>query len=56
MLLRKGFNPEANIRIRYGNIHDIKGATFDNVVGDLTLYRMKPEGFYVQKEIEIYDV
>ena len=51
-VLRKGFNPEANIRIRYGNIHDIKGATFDNVVGDLTLYRMKPEGFYVQKRLK----
>jgi len=47
-----GFNAEDNIRIKYGNIHDIKGTTFDNVVGDLTLYRMKPEDFYVQKRLK----
>ena len=51
-VLRKGFNPEDNIRIKYGNIHDIKGTTFDNVVGDLTVYRMKPESFYVQKRLK----
>jgi len=51
-VLRKGFNPEDNIRIKYGNIHDVKGATFDNVVGDLSLYRMKPEDFYVQRRLK----
>ena len=50
-VVRKGFNPEDNIRIKYGSIHDVKGATFDNVVGDLTLYRMKPEHFYVQRRL-----
>ena len=50
-VVRKGFNPEDNIRIKYGSIHDVKGTTFDNVVGDLTLYRMKPEDFYVQRRL-----
>lgn len=50
-VIRKGFNPEDSIRIKYGNIHDVKGTTFDNVVGDLTLYRMKPEDFYVQRNL-----
>ena len=50
-VIRKGFNPEDDIRIKYGCIHDIKGTTFDNVVGDLTLYRMKPEDFYVQRRL-----
>ena len=51
-VLRKGFNSEDNIRIKHGNIHDVKGTTFDNVVGDLTVYRMKPESFYVQKRLK----
>ena len=51
-VIRKGFNPENNIRIKHGSIHDVKGTTFDNIIGDLTLYRIKPENFYVQKRLK----
>ena len=35
-------------RIKSGNIHKAKGTTFDNVIGDLTLYRPKAERWFVQ--------
>ena len=51
-VLRKGFDSEDNIRIKHGSVHDVKGTTFDNEVGDLSVYRMKPEDFYVQKRLK----
>jgi hypothetical protein len=47
-VLRRGFDFDGKIRIKYGNIHKVKGTTFDNVIGDLTLYRSKPEDRFVQ--------
>ena len=41
-VLRNGFDFDGDIRIKYGNIHKVKGTTFDNVIGDLSLYRPEP--------------
>ena len=38
-VIKNGFDPDGNIRIKYGNIHKVKGTTFDNVIGDLSTYR-----------------
>ena len=38
-VIKKGFDPNGDIRIKYGNIHKVKGTTFDNVIGDLSTYR-----------------
>jgi len=38
-VLRRGFDFDGDIRIKYGNIHKVKGTTFDNIIGDLSLYR-----------------
>ena len=43
-------NKEA--RIKYGNIHKVKGTTFDNVVGDLSIYRKKAEPLFVQLRLK----
>jgi len=51
-VLVNGFDFDGDIRIKYGNIHKVKGTTFDNVVGDLTLYRGKPEPRYVQLRLK----
>jgi len=47
-VLRRGCDFDGKIRIKYGNIHKAKGTTFDNVVGDLSLYRKKAESLFVQ--------
>jgi len=47
-VLRRGCDFDGKIRIKYGNIHKAKGTTFDNVIGDLTLYRPKAERWFVQ--------
>ena len=38
-VIKNGFDPKGDIRIKYGNIHKVKGTTFDNVIGDLSTYR-----------------
>ena len=38
-VIKNGFDPKGDIRIKYGNIHKVKGTTFDNVIGDLSAYR-----------------
>ena len=38
-VLSKGFDFDKNIQIKYGNIHDVKGLTFDNVIVDETMTR-----------------
>jgi len=48
-VLRKGFDFDGDIRIKYGNIHKVKGTTFDNVIGDLSLYR--PEPWFAQRRL-----
>ena len=47
-VLRNGFDLDGDIRIKYGNIHKVKGTTFDNVIGDLSIYRKKAEPRFVQ--------
>ena len=50
-VIEDGFDPDGKIRVKYGNIHKIKGTTFDNVVGDLSLYRYKAEPLFVQRRL-----
>ena len=38
-VINNGFDFDGDIRIKYGNIHKVKGTTFDNVIGDLSTYR-----------------
>ena len=47
-VLRRKVDWDGKIRIKYGNIHKGKGTTFDNVIGDLSLYRKKAESLFVQ--------
>tara|TARA_R100001594_G_scaffold18768_2_gene36875 strand:- start:37 stop:1635 length:1599 start_codon:yes stop_codon:yes gene_type:complete len=49
-VLRKGFDFNKDIRVKYGNIHTIKGLTFDNVIVDLTMTRK--EDYYVQLRLK----
>ena len=51
-VLRNGVDFDGDIRIKYGNIHKVKGTTFDNVIGDLSLYREKPEPRFVQLRLK----
>ena len=51
-VLRNGFDFDGDIRIKYGNIHKVKGTTFDNVVGDLSIYRRKAEPLFVQLRLK----
>ena len=62
-VLKNGFDFDGTIRVRYGSIHKVKGTTFNNVVGDLSTFRKKPEPLDVQKRLKyvmfsrgIYDV
>ena len=49
-VLRKGFDFNKDIRVKYGNIHTIKGLTFDNVIVDLTMTRK--EDYFVQLRLK----
>ena len=49
-VLRKGVDFNKDIRVKYGNIHTIKGLTFDNVIVDLTMTRK--EDYYVQLRLK----
>ena len=51
-VLRSGFDFDGDIRIKYGNIHKVKGTTFDNVIGDLSIYRKKAEPLFVQLRLK----
>jgi hypothetical protein len=51
-VIRNGFDYNAKIRIELGNIHKVKGMTYDNVIGDLTLTRTKPEPGNVQYRLK----
>jgi hypothetical protein len=50
-LLKKGFSSDTEVRVKYGNIHDVKGLTFDNVIVDESLYR-DDEPYYVQLRLK----
>ena len=41
-VIRQGFTFDKKIKVQYGNIHQIKGTTFDNVIVDLTVHRVEP--------------
>ena len=45
-VLAKGFDFDKKIQIKYGNIHEVKGLTFDNVIVDETMTRR--EAWYTQ--------
>jgi len=49
-ILQKGFNLEGDIKVRYGNIHTVKGLTFDNVIVDLTATRL--ENYFTQLRLK----
>jgi hypothetical protein len=44
-VLSKGFDFDEKIQIKYGNIHEVKGLTFDNVIVDHTLTRREKDWF-----------
>lgn len=49
--LIKNFNSNKEVRVKYGNIHDVKGLTFDNVIVDESLYR-DDEPYFVQLRLK----
>ena len=49
-ILRKGFDFNGDIRVQYGNIHTVKGMTFDNVIVDLTATRK--EDYFTQLRLK----
>ena len=49
-VLTKGFNSTGKIRIEYGNIHDVKGLTRDNVIVDLS--QPRAEDYHVQLRLK----
>ena len=44
-VLAKGFDFDKKTQIKYGNIHEVKGLTFDNVIVDHTLTRREKDWF-----------
>ena len=49
-ILKKGFDFDKNIRVKYGNIHTVKGLTFDNVIVDETITRR--EKYFTQLRLK----
>jgi hypothetical protein len=49
-ILRKGFDFNGDIRVQYGNIHTVKGMTFDNIIVDLTATRK--EDYFTQLRLK----
>tara|TARA_Y100000114_G_scaffold132354_1_gene131054 strand:+ start:635 stop:1078 length:444 start_codon:yes stop_codon:yes gene_type:complete len=49
-ILEKGFNLEGDVRVKYANIHTVKGLTFDNVIVDLTSTRL--ENYFTQLRLK----
>ena len=49
-ILKKGFDFNKNIRVKYGNIHTVKGLTFDNVIVDETITRR--EDYFTQLRLK----
>jgi superfamily I DNA/RNA helicase len=49
-VINKGFDFDGEIRVKYGNIHEVKGLTFDNVIVDETITR--DEAFFVQRRLK----
>jgi len=52
-VIANGFNNEKPNQIFYGNIHQVKGLTFDNVIVDHTMsMKRAPENFHTQLRLE----
>jgi hypothetical protein len=49
-ILQRGFDLEGDIRVKYANIHTVKGLTFDNVIVDLTATRL--EKYFTQLRLK----
>jgi superfamily I DNA/RNA helicase len=49
-VIREGFTFDKKTKVQYGNIHQIKGTTFDNVIVDLTVHRAEP--WFVQLRLK----
>ncbi len=49
-LIRNGIDIKDDNRIQYGNIHQVKGLTFDNVIVDLTMVRK--EDYFTQLRLK----
>ena len=49
-LIRDGVDVEEVSRVQYGNIHKVKGMTFDNVIVDLTATRR--EDYFTQLRLK----
>jgi len=49
-ILSKDFDTEGDVRVKYGNIHTVKGLTFDNVIVDLT--RTRKEEYFTQLRLK----
>jgi len=49
-IIRQGCDPEGDIRVKYANIHTVKGLTFDNVIVDES--RFRPEDYFSQLRLK----
>ncbi len=49
-VLSKGFKFDDKVQVFYGNIHTVKGLTFDNVIVDLTVTRR--EDYFTQLRLK----
>ena len=49
-LIREGVDTEGEARVHYGNIHKVKGLTYDNVIVDETCTR--PEDYFTQLRLK----
>jgi len=49
-VLHKGADLEGDVKVKYGNIHEVKGTTFDNVVVDET--RTRAEEYFTQLRLK----
>ena len=49
-ILQNGFNLDGDVRVKYANIHTVKGLTFDNVIVDES--RFRPEDYFSQLRLK----
>jgi len=49
-ILEKGSDLDGDVRVKYANIHTVKGLTFDNVIVDET--RFRPEDYFSQLRLK----
>ena len=51
-VLSKGFKFDDKVQVFYGNIHTVKGLTFDNVIVDETI--TKKDFYFTSLRLKIY--